>query len=165
MRKSSGIAAQVPGYSLTVDGGNGMQVKVENSQTASVTINNTYFRNTEEKPSSNGGNSGTTENSGNSGSTENPGSGNSGNTENSSSNPSSEVKPTKTTPVQKAQNSGWNGACGGESGRLWRSWSGTRKEWQCHERRKRSNRRQLPYDGMACFGGDLGCPAGDICGV
>lgn len=80
-----------------------MQVKVENSQTASVTINNTYFRNTEEKPSSNGGNSGTTENSGNSGSTENPGSGNSGNTENSSSNPSSEVKPTKTTPVQKAQ--------------------------------------------------------------
>ena len=95
--------AQVPGYSLTVDGGNGMQVKVENSQTASVTINNTYFRNTEEKPSSNGGNSGTTENSGNSGSTENPGSGNSGNTENSSSNPSSEVKPTKTTPVQKAQ--------------------------------------------------------------
>ncbi|MDY6333245.1 MAG: hypothetical protein SPL56_00420 [Lachnospiraceae bacterium] len=84
--------AQVPGYSLTVDGGNGMQVKVENSQTASVTINNTYTRNTEEKPSSDGGNSGTTENSGNS-----------GNTENSSSNPSSQAKPTKTTPVQKAQ--------------------------------------------------------------
>lgn len=69
-----------------------MQVKVGNSQTASVTINNTYTRNTEEKPSSDGGNSGTTENSGNS-----------GNTENSSSNPSSQAKPTKTTPVQKAQ--------------------------------------------------------------
>ncbi|MCI6756562.1 MAG: hypothetical protein MR607_06590 [Lachnospiraceae bacterium] len=95
--------AQVPGYSLTVDGSNGIPVEVENSQTASVTINNTYTRNTEEKPSSDGGNSGTTENSGNSGSTENPGSGNSGNTENSSSNPSSQAKPTKTTPVQKAQ--------------------------------------------------------------
>ena len=95
--------AQVPGYSLTVDGDNGIPVEVVDSQTASVIINNTYTRNTEEKPSSDGGNSGTTENSGNSSSTENPGSGNSGNTENSSSNPSSEVKPTKTTPVQKAQ--------------------------------------------------------------